>query len=101
MEVWARVASFIPFPSLLSTFWALTDAGLLPETQTNPSNAFLQFCSEIADADDQVECNTMHDTYTLLLEMGFDHDIVTHALHICRGNLESVLDYIMHQNLYG
>ena len=45
MELWAHVAFFLPFESLLDTFWALRRSGLLPATGTSPSNALLQFCS--------------------------------------------------------
>ena len=102
MEVWARVASFIPFPSLLSTFWALTNAGLLPETGTNSSNAFLQFCSQVSEEEEEeeIEIDDLEGTYAYLVEMGFDPDLVIHAIRMCRGNLEAILEFVIDQNLY-
>ena len=48
MELWARVAFFLPFTSLITVFWSLRRAGALPYTGTHPGNALLQFCSEVS-----------------------------------------------------
>lgn len=98
MEVWARVASFLPFSSLLDTFWALTNAGLLPDTGTNASNAFLQFCSEVRTEDEEErERSPMTlENYRLLLQMGFEADMVSVALRLCRGNLDATFDCLLY-----
>lgn len=83
MEVWARVASFLPFSTLLDTFWSLTNAGLLPDTGTNAPNAFLQFCSDQREEE------------ASLLEMGFDPVDVASAIRECGNNFEAVVDHLL------
>ena len=47
MELWAHIATFIPFDELMTTFWALRRSQFLPVTNTHAVNAFLQFSSEV------------------------------------------------------
>ena len=96
MEVWSRVATFLPFESLLHTFWSLTTARILPDTRTNASNAFLQFCSGVL-CEDSVE-NEVYDipreTRMALIHMGFDANHIERAVQLCEGRENSVLDYL-------
>lgn len=97
MEVWARVASHVPFSMLLDTFWSLTHAGLLPETHTHASNAFLQFCSEVpaAEGGGVITDDADGETRCIMLNMGFDPANVSRAMRVCRGNRIAVLEYLL------
>ena len=96
MDVWAKIAVFIPFSELIDTFWTLRRAGALPLTYTTPSNALLQFCSEwhyeeteIVHVLDQGVLNTLN-------EMGFPDDEIRRASDLCNGRLEPMLEYLIH-----
>lgn len=99
MEVWARVATFLSFDTLLYTFWALEGARLLPPTETNASNAFLQFCSEVGASPQEEETDVVYDvsfeTRLMLREMGVDATLIDRAVRLCRGREEGVWDYIL------
>lgn len=101
MEVWSRVATFLPFESLLSTFWSLTEVHILPDTQTNPSNAFLQFCSGVVneqDHDTQTQVYEIpQDMHDALNDMGFESDQIEFAIQLCEGREEAVLDYLLNR----
>ena len=88
MEVWARIASFIPFPDLLRTFHTLQAAGALPDTHTTPSNALLQFCAEHGHTDEDDEFADMMDVY---VAMGFSVEHVRHALRHPGGDIIDTL----------
>ena len=99
MEVWSRIATFLPFSLLLSTFWSLRDAGVLPETHTNASNAFLQFCSGVTNETNAPESSQ---TYviryafrTALLELGIESDLIDRAVQLCEEREGSVTDYLL------
>lgn len=101
MEVWAGVAVYVPFSDRLRTFHALWDAGCLPDTHTNVSNAFLQFCSE-ADrverecAEDRTsELLCTEESVRILVDMGFNDDEVRMALRITSGALEGAMEYLL------
>lgn len=100
MEVWSRVAAFLPFESLLSTFWSLTKVHILPDTQTNPSNAFLQFCSGVANEQDDTQTKVYEipeDMHRALNDMGFESDQIEFAIQLCEGREEAVLDYLLNR----
>jgi hypothetical protein len=101
MEVWSQVAVHVPFSDRLRTFHALRDAGCLPDTYTNASNAFLQFCSEA----DRVERESTEDRTSALLcteesvrvlvDMGFNHDEVRMALRLTNGAMDGAMEYLL------
>ena len=100
MEVWSQVAVYIPFSDRLRTFRALRCTGLLPDTNTTPSNAFLQFCSE-ADRIER-ECTDIEEpsvpveqNVRVLLDMGFNDDEVRLALRLTHGSLDSAVEYLL------
>lgn len=100
MEVWSRVATFLPFESLLPTFWSLRDARILPDTHTNASNAFLQFCTGVMEVQEETEeedrvYDLSDEMRATLDRMGFDHDLVERATRLCRGRDDAVLDYLL------
>lgn len=100
MELWARVASFLPFSMLMDTFWALRHAGLLPDTGTHASNAFLQFCAEVScEEDEEAHYEIPLDMRVILLEMGFDNALIDYSVQLCRGRHEAVYDYLIHTAL--
>tara|TARA_X000000368_G_scaffold378904_1_gene333597 strand:- start:71 stop:409 length:339 start_codon:yes stop_codon:yes gene_type:complete len=101
MEVWSQVAVYVPFSDRLRTFHALCDAGCLPDTYTNASNAFLQFCSE-ADcverecADERTsELLGTEENVRVLVAMGFNDDEVRIALRLTNGALEEAMDHLL------
>ncbi len=102
MEVWSRVATFLPFESLLSTFWSLTKVHILPDTQTNPSNAFLQFCSGVVDEqDDDTQIKVYEipqDMHEALNDMGFESDQIEFAIQLCEGREEAIIDYLLNRS---
>lgn len=100
MEVWSQVAVYIPFADRLRTFRALRCTGLLPDTNTTLSNAFLQFCSEA----DRIEREREEDTeprvpveqnVRVLLDMGFNDDEVRLALRLTHGSLDGAVEYLL------
>ena len=106
MEVWSRVATFVPFTDLLRTFWALVDARVLPDTRTNASNAFLQFCSGVVDEREQElrreeQVRRVHHIslrlHTLLIEMGFDATRIELAIELCGGREDAIFEYLLHR----
>ena len=105
MEVWSRVATFLPFESLLDTFWSLTNVRVLPDTRTNASNAFLQFCSGVAaeQALSQQEevYDVPQDMREALTDMGFDADQIEFAIQLCEGREEAVVDYLLNRAAEG
>lgn len=100
MEVWARIASFLPFPDLIQTFWTLRRAGALPLTYTTPSNALLQFCSESTEYDETIDGEYLVDqqVWNTLNEMGFSDERIHHAAQLCEGNVDSILEYLIHSS---
>jgi len=101
MEVWSQVVVYVPFSDRLRTFHALRCAGCLPDTHTNVSNAFLQFCSE-ADrmerecAEDRTsELLCTEESVRVLVDMGFNHDEVCMALRLTSGALEGAMEYLL------
>lgn len=102
MEVWSRIATFLPFHTLLDTFWSLTKVNILPDTRTNASNAFLQFCSGVAGEQEQETSETKfydipEDVRAALLDMGFDADHVEIAVQLCEGREEAIFDYLLNR----
>jgi len=99
MEVWARIARFLPFDALVHTFRSLAVARALPDTHTTASNALLQFCSEACDPPEEEEgashFELTEDMRAILVEMGFDANLVDRATQLCRGHEESVFDYLL------
>lgn len=102
MEMWSHVAVYIPFVDRLRTFRSLRCAGLIPDTNTNPSNAFLQFCSEA----DRIEREEMRDdesctriateeSVRVLLGMGFNDDEVRLALRLTHGSLYGAVEQLL------
>lgn len=101
MEVWSQVAVFVPFSDRLRTFHALRDSGCLPDTHTNASNAFLQFCSE-ADrverecAEDRTsELLGAEESVRVLVDMGFNHDEVRMALRLTHGAIHGAMEHLL------
>ena len=93
MEMWAHIASFIPFHELHDTFWALRMAWLLPPTHTPPGNALLQFCTETRPVGDgHVAMADMEQ----LNAMGFDMHLVEYAASLHPGNLDAAIDFLLH-----
>ena len=103
MEVWARVASFLPFDSLIETFWTLRRAGVLPYTHTPPSNALLQFCSEVRNVEEDAWVAALTtidaDTHGALRDMGFSSVQIDRAVHLCNGNIDAILEYLLHMTM--
>lgn len=102
MEVWSRVATFLPFESLLNTFWSLTTVHILPDTRTNASNAFLQFCSGVAaeqalSQQEEEVYDVSQDMREALSDMGFDADQIEFAIQLCEGREDAVLDYLLNR----
>lgn len=97
MDVWAHIASFMPFDELLGAFWALRRAGLLPYTHSTPSNAFLQFASEHAEVVERETQTYTIDTYLhkTFCEI-FDPALVDYSVHLNRGNHDAVLEHLLH-----
>ena len=96
MELWAHVAFFLPFESLLDTFWALRRSGLLPATGTSPSNALLQFCSEqTGEAAEPPLPPPDEHLFSVFTEMGFSCALVERAHALCGGNAEAMLEYLV------
>jgi len=94
MEVWAHVAHFLPFNELISTFWALRRANLLPYTNTPASNALLQFCSEVSEP---IDAPVRTITLTLrngLVELGFSDSEIDHAISICNANDQAMIEFL-------
>ena len=96
----------MPFTDLLRTFWVLVDARVLPDTRTNASNAFLQFCSGVVEEREQElrreqqRLSVHHISlrlHTLLVEMGFDATRIQLAIELCRGREDSIFDYLLHR----
>lgn len=103
MELWAHVASFLPFSELVPTFWALRRARMLPVTHTPPANALLQFCSEHTDAavdTDAEERAVRHRTaLRMLLVMGFHSHVAERVLALTDSHIEPALEYLVHHEL--
>lgn len=106
MEVWSRIATFLPFADLLHTFWALEHARVLPDTCTNASNAFLQFCSGVVEEREQElrreeQVRRVHRIslrlHTLLIEMGFDATRIELAIELCGGREDAIFEYLLHR----
>ena len=103
MDVWSQVAVYVPFSDRLRTFHALRDAGCLPDTHTNVSNAFLQFCSEADRVErmhaEEAECNgnllNIEVNVRVLVDMGFNHDEVCLALRLTNGAIEGAMEYLL------
>lgn len=101
MEVWSQVAVYVPFSDRLRTFHALRDAGCLPDTYTNASNAFLQFCSEADRVErERAEEDTgkllgTEEKVRVLVDMGFNNDEVRMALRLSNGALEVATEYLL------
>ena len=107
MEVWAHVAIYIPFSERLRAFRALYRAGCLPNTNTTPSNAFLQFCSE----SDRIERERLEEeeqtlgtfparrddsaAIRVLTHMGFDHEQLVVALNRANGDVYGAIQYML------
>ena len=104
MELWAHIATFLPEDELLTTFWALRRAGALPWTGTPPANAYLQFASTASllrlQREERLE-RQREDAIryreatlrALLVEMGYDDDVITQALRVTHDlRIEVVLD---------
>lgn len=104
MEVWARVALHVPFEERLRTFRALRFAGCLPDTLTNASNAFMQFCSEA----DRLEREALEREDTaasdvrvsdaavrVLVDMGFADSTARLALTVTHGAMDDALTYLL------
>ena len=104
MEVWALVAVHIPFAERLDAFHALRRAGCLPDTHTNPSDAFLQFCSEADRLQrEAVECEenaaplavVSDAAVRVLVDMGFADGAVRMALTLTHGSLDDTVAYLL------
>ena len=97
MEVWSRVALFVPFSERLVTFRALWSAGCLPDTNTNASNAFLQFCSEAdrAERDSSNDDVDVEEGVRVLVGMGFADAEVRVALRLACGSPDLALEYLL------
>lgn len=97
MEVWARIATFLPFEELVRTFRSLAVARALPDTRTTASNALLQFCSEACGPEEEASRHyeLTEDMRAILVEMGFDANLVDRATQLCRGHEEAVFDYLL------
>tara|TARA_B110001450_G_C17619343_1_gene480536 strand:+ start:439 stop:786 length:348 start_codon:yes stop_codon:yes gene_type:complete len=103
MEVWSQVAVYVPFSDRLRTFHALRCAGCLPDTHTNTSNAFLQFCSEADRAererveDEERNANRLgtEESVRVLVDMGFNHDEVRMALRLTYGAMNGAMEYLL------
>ena len=101
MEVWSRIARFIPFSQRFETFHALTRLGWLPRTHTTPSNALLQFCSE-ADVEER-QCMELEEESRIqdaavvdqFVDMGFPRDRVVRVLFLLHGNIDSTLTLLL------
>ena len=92
MDVWARVAVFVPFAERLSSFHALRACGLLPDTYTTPSNMLLQFC---AQADDAVADTPEWWVVEQFLAMGFSHDQILNAHMQCDGDVMWMVGWLI------
>jgi hypothetical protein len=100
MEVWSQVAVHVPFSERLRTFHALRCAGCLPDTHTNTSNAFLQFCSEADRTERDIEQEPhsppgSEESVRILVEMGFNDDEVRLALRFTHGSLDGAMEYLL------
>ena len=101
MEVGSQVPVYVPFSDRLRTFHALWDAGCLPDTHTNVSNAFLQFCSEAdrVEREHAEECTDeplgTEERVRVLVDMGFNDDEVRTALRLTNGALELAMEYLL------
>lgn len=104
MEVWSQVAVYVPFSDRLRTFHALRSAGCLPDTHTNASNAFLQFCSEAdrvererVEEEEERSGNPLgtEENVRVLVDMGFNHDEVRMALRLTHGALDGAVEYLL------
>ena len=95
MDLWAHVASFLPFDELLPTFWSLRKAGLLPATYTTPSQSFLQFCALVSQEEEEESYQLDVHLHKTLCEW-FDPSIVDYSIRLCRGHPDAVLEHLMH-----
>lgn len=98
MELWAHVASFLPFERLVPTFWALRRAGMLPATYTTPSHSLLQFCACHSARDDEAADESFPPLDAPLdstLREWFGACAVDDAMRLCRGQPDAVLEYLM------
>lgn len=104
MEVWSHIAVYVPFSDRLRTFHALRCTGCLPDTHTNASNAFLQFCSEAdrierecAEEEEERNGNPLRteERVRVLVDMGFNHDEVRMALRLTNGAMEGAMEYLL------
>ena len=97
MEVWSRVAVYVPFSERLQTFHALHTAGCLPHTNTNVPNAFMQFCSEPdqMQRNETLEAGVSEEGVHALVDMGFTDRDVRVALGLTNGSLEGAVEYLL------
>ena len=95
MEIWARIASFLPFSELVPTFQILYDANILPDTGTTASNALLQFSSEHGYVSDDDEVVVPNSFVFSLLQMGFGEDLIEYAVIVCNSNQERIIDFLL------
>lgn len=100
MDVWSHVAMYIPFPDRIGTFRALRCIGLLSDTNTTPSNALLQFCSEAdrmeRECEEGTESRASNDrNVRVLLDMGFNDDEVRLALRLTHGSLDWAVEHLL------
>lgn len=99
MEIWAHVASFLPFSELVPTFQSLYTAGVLPDTDTTSSNALLQFCSEHGYHEEESDLITVpNKLWTTLLQMGFEGNLIEYAMILCHGNEPQVVDFLLNHH---
>lgn len=96
MELWAYVATFVPFGDLLPTFWALRRAGALPATHTTPSQSLLQFCAlHRGDAQERETRRAFDPRLKAALYEWFEPAVVDYSVELCRGHADAVLDHLM------
>lgn len=95
-DLWARVASFLPFDALIPTFWALRRAGMLPATHTTPSQSLLQFCSQCEQPEDAPQSHDLEPHFHATLCEWFTPEMVAYSVQLCDGQPDRILEYLLH-----
>lgn len=104
MDIWGRVASFLPKSERIPVFWTLRRA-LVIRTEISVFNTLMLFVGEAARAEEQRACENMGDwpvmpvwhpsTEGVLETMGFDRVESVRALIASGGHVDLALALLL------
>ena len=95
MELWARIAHFLPFEQVLPTFWALRRALVLPYTHTPPANALLQFCADLPPPPPPPPPTIAPTFRSGLRDVGFSDAEIDEAVRLCHGHDNAIVEFLL------